>query len=623
MLRRDFLVRFAKSLSALVAGSTLATNRGEASSLQATANTPSDSRKGKGLLSPHMFGGICDGKSRPLSLYYSSIEEAQRDYPAAISLQDELDGVAIQKMFDYLSDGQSCFLRGTPRVNTTLYLSNKNNVSVDASAAVILIDNGPRFCLVVHGGKIDRNLSGADWSEQLVQSAYEKETPCRGLKIDGLRVNSVDSARRSTQLLAYFCDDAVINAEISNSNGAGLELRHCVNVQLEKLVVRNFSTYGLFIYQCHGVRVESLQAYRGGRIYAIKQRHKFYPTLDHVIHNIRAVDLRGFDDKAWATGGDAFDDESRRLGRDSHAALNRNFPGHEIAENVSIENVTMMIEDASLRDNSNPSIHIGCYAKNWKISNVVMDFNGGGLITIPLLIGGRGDIQQGKASNATFGGGHIIEAISAANINATNANAFVNYAVDSVVNGLRLERATLGCIVSQLEPEKMLPVGGIDKFELKGLVADINLLMGGIQDRGIRILKNTRLFVSENLVVRVKPVNYGSSQNCCPIYVAAKTWKALGVNSIEIETADSRGSNHRNSIGLLVDSSDGDINFSVAVSAPSNATAIYAGKDVTPALHIQASQLTLYGVPTSKRVTMDGSGKPTLFQKNKQGAWIN
>jgi hypothetical protein len=46
------------------------------------------------------FGAVGDGASRPLSSRYTTLAAAQRDYPSARSLSDELDGVAVQKATD-------------------------------------------------------------------------------------------------------------------------------------------------------------------------------------------------------------------------------------------------------------------------------------------------------------------------------------------------------------------------------------------------------------------------------------------------------------------------------------------------------------------------------------------
>jgi hypothetical protein len=46
------------------------------------------------------FGAVGDGGSRPLSTRYATLADAQRVYPSARSLSDELDGAAIQKATD-------------------------------------------------------------------------------------------------------------------------------------------------------------------------------------------------------------------------------------------------------------------------------------------------------------------------------------------------------------------------------------------------------------------------------------------------------------------------------------------------------------------------------------------
>jgi hypothetical protein len=47
---------------------------------------------------PIYWGAVCDGNSHPLSKFFSSLAAAQVLYPAAVSLSDELDWAALQKM---------------------------------------------------------------------------------------------------------------------------------------------------------------------------------------------------------------------------------------------------------------------------------------------------------------------------------------------------------------------------------------------------------------------------------------------------------------------------------------------------------------------------------------------
>jgi hypothetical protein len=46
------------------------------------------------------YGAVGDGRSRPLSTRYSDLAAARRDFPGVTSLDDELDGVAIQAAID-------------------------------------------------------------------------------------------------------------------------------------------------------------------------------------------------------------------------------------------------------------------------------------------------------------------------------------------------------------------------------------------------------------------------------------------------------------------------------------------------------------------------------------------
>ncbi|GAA4823149.1 hypothetical protein GCM10023201_06500 [Actinomycetospora corticicola] len=89
------------------AGMLAATGSADAASLPAppsgfSAGTPTTvaSARQAGYAVVTDFGAVGDGGSRPLSTRYATLADAQRAFPAARSLSDELDGAAIQKATD-------------------------------------------------------------------------------------------------------------------------------------------------------------------------------------------------------------------------------------------------------------------------------------------------------------------------------------------------------------------------------------------------------------------------------------------------------------------------------------------------------------------------------------------
>ena len=83
------------------------------------------------------FGAIGDGQSHPLSERYQTLEQAQKDFPAAMSLSDETDWAAIQSAIDALPSaipGLQATNAGIVFFPPGIYRANK---SID------IIDDGP------------------------------------------------------------------------------------------------------------------------------------------------------------------------------------------------------------------------------------------------------------------------------------------------------------------------------------------------------------------------------------------------------------------------------------------------------------------------------------------------
>lgn len=71
------------------------------------------------------FGAIGDGLTHPLSNYYTTLANAQVDYPQATALTDELDGTALRKCIAYcVANNRNTIYTPTPTVTTGYYRFN-------------------------------------------------------------------------------------------------------------------------------------------------------------------------------------------------------------------------------------------------------------------------------------------------------------------------------------------------------------------------------------------------------------------------------------------------------------------------------------------------------------------
>lgn len=72
---------------------------------------------------PREFGAIADGESHPLKNFFDDIKHAQKKYPMALSLNDEIDWCATQSAFDFCREhvvgGHTQAGQGAPVLNLT------------------------------------------------------------------------------------------------------------------------------------------------------------------------------------------------------------------------------------------------------------------------------------------------------------------------------------------------------------------------------------------------------------------------------------------------------------------------------------------------------------------------
>lgn len=517
------------------------------------------------VVNVHKFGAICDGTSRPLSTIFGTLSAAQAEYPSARSLTDELDTVATQLCLDNLRPGMR--LDGGDQIytNRTLYL-NKENVVWEASGSEFVLAPGVRFSLVVHGGVINRDLTGSAWTNQLLEMAYETTTPLAGVKIFGLKSRTAGLGALATQMLALFCDDAEFDVEVENSDGNGLNLWQCVRPKVNRLKTNKVNAYSLFVYQCYGVDLGLLDVANGGRVYSIKQRHKFSESNNHYLRRVIAKDMVGFDDPAWATGGDSFNDMVRD-GMNATIIANRNFTGHEINRGMTIDQVDFRVTPSASGAVVAPSLHMGCFADKVRIKRIDFDANGKTATTSPIIMGARGDIAFGQAGGATFGKGHVIESFNFQNYQNTGVEPVIQFGVDSSVLSTTSQNNRVGVLAADAAVA-LMPFGSIDTIEMPNITGDIDLFMGAVGDRGVAISANTRKFVSGAWRLKAKPVNLAANNTLSVVRVAAPLWEQTSRDEIETIDGGAGASNHTTTFPVSDGSISGRTQFKVTGMAP-------------------------------------------------------
>lgn len=81
------------------------------------------------IVTPQQFGAVADGQTHPLSTYYTTLAEAQVDYPFVTSLTQEIDSVAIQaaiNALETLGGGRLIIPCGTYLLSETITIFDKS-----------------------------------------------------------------------------------------------------------------------------------------------------------------------------------------------------------------------------------------------------------------------------------------------------------------------------------------------------------------------------------------------------------------------------------------------------------------------------------------------------------------
>lgn len=566
------------------------------------------------------FGAMCDGISRPLSTLFTTLPLAQARYPSAAALTDELDSVAIQQCFDVMPAGTTVECRGVIRSNRAIYI-NKSGVVFDTRGATMKISGSPKFSLVVHGGTMNRNLANPAWALQLLEMTYEATTPVKGVKVLGLTVESASGGRTQTQAVFLFADDCEVEMTVRNSDGNGVEFRNCVNPRFSSLTFEDIASYGLFGYQNHGLQGGTLKATRCGQPYSIKQRHKSYLSNSARIDRVIGVDCTGLAGTAWCTGGYSFQ-ELVREGLSAAVVAARNFPGHEICRDVTIGRHDLMVTSAAGPLVTTPSVSIGAFADAWKFGEINLDAGGKDTAIIPLQIGVAGDIADGLAGGATFGQNHRVTNVNFANFAATSGNPLIGYAVSASVIGGTYKNCTIFRLLNQAEPN-VLPFGQVDSFEFRDQVGAFTIFMGAAGDRGVRVLADTKRFISGGNRLTFTPANFNAETVCNPWYVRAPMWQTIGRDDITVVSGGSAASNHTTTFCAYTTALAGNINVKTTGTAPTTLRGLgLAGAASTKALVLEPSEFVMTGAPTGEKSAIVVSGEVSMMGGNTfSGGW--
>lgn len=510
-------------------------------------------------------GGVWVPSGSPVMTLAAQHFVDARRYNVAPASSATVNAAGLQAAIDAAPDGSTVKPPpGTYLADATVYLSNKKNFVLDMTGVTWLTPATLRYAFIVHGGAFSRTADSAAFNAILLESTYEATTPCSGVLIKGLTTASqTPGSRTTTNLMFFFADDSgVEDLTVSDSQGAGVEYRQSVRPFARRLTVKNWATYGIFLYQCHGFRSEKLRfgekGTLGGRAWEIKQRHKFYNTLDHEI-NAEVVDCVGFPapgasgaNPAWATGGVSYLDMASAS---PAAQAARNFPGHHYSKDVRINATFITSADADASVTA-PTIHIGPFADRWKGRRTSFDGGGRQALTAPLTIGATG--TNGAVDG--FGQNHEFTDVLMQNISNPGGVPLVDYSVSFKIDGLKARNITTQRILSQdVNSAAIMPYGQVDSVEWLNTDIEVNLILAANGEQGLRILDDTKSFITGGNKLVVTPTDNPSNATyniCNPAFIRSAKIMCLGGDSITV-LANPASVNHAITYGLYTTATSG------------------------------------------------------------------
>ena len=108
-----------------------------------SSSTP-DAGKDALSVTPEKFGAIGDGKIHKLSSSYSSLKDAQKDFPGVKDLDITIDGAAIQKAVDYAASKNGGEVVAEKNYAINFPIITRNNVIIDGKNKGIIYNDRSR-----------------------------------------------------------------------------------------------------------------------------------------------------------------------------------------------------------------------------------------------------------------------------------------------------------------------------------------------------------------------------------------------------------------------------------------------------------------------------------------------
>lgn len=523
----------------------------------------------------------------------------------------------LQALIDAAPDGSTVVIpAGTYNLDAALFISNKQNFTLDATGATFKFPNTIPFAVIVHGGNYTRTAAGATLTAVLLEQTFEATTPCKNVTIKGLTTDSQSGARATTNVMLFYADDCALeDVWVKNSQGAGVELRQCVRPSLRRFTVTNWATYGMFIYQSHGLRTEKVRIGEagsyGGRAWEVKQRHKFFSTLDHEI-NAEVINCVGFPapgasgaSSAWCTGGVSYNDIVTPTFTEAAAAA-RNYTGHHLTKGVKVNATFITTTDADPLVKV-PEVHVGPFCDRWEL-NISIDGAGRTPTAQPLIIGTLGT----NGAPDGYGQNHVFRNMKMQNIVMGNGGKLIDYGVSFKIDGFQGRNLTAQSIISQNVNDAVhMPFGQVDSVEFLNTDIEINLLMAANGEQGLRVLSDTKVFTMGGNKLTVTPTDNGSNNICNPAFIRSDTINCLGNDSITV-LANPASVNHAITYGFYSAATRGTLGgFKFNLYAPTTLRGLVnSATTSTKALRFLPSEF-IVGATTGGAVA---TGEKTAFR---------
>ncbi|WP_412027927.1 hypothetical protein [Deinococcus yunweiensis] len=462
-----------------------------------------------------------------------------------------------------------------------------------------------KYAFIVHGGVIDRTVTGNAWIAALLEMTFEDTVPVRDVTIRGVTTSSSTGGRSSTNILFYFADNSgVENVIITQSQGNGVEYRQCDRPFAFNLVVEDWAGYGLFIYQCHAFVAHKLTFKGGGRMWEMKQRHKNYWLLEHTIDDIQVSDCIGFPapgasgaNPAWATAGVSYNDIPNISGATPAAIAARNFPGHHISVGVTITNLNMFVSPTAGANVSGPTFHLGPFARGFNVT-LAQDGGGRAALSAPLVVGPTGT----NGATDGFGGGHIIR--SRMTNYANDGASLVEYTVGLSLVGWYVRNCTTRKVLNQgSSSAATMPGGQVDKLELIDADVEANVILSAIGEQAVRVRAETQLFVGRRNRFKLTPVNDPANPayaTFSPFYISAQV---VDIDDDQYTAPlNPAATNHTTTYGYLTAPAGTVKNLRTQFSAPTNVRCLVVANGSTNALVLDGGSHALGNTPTGEKI---------------------